>query len=72
MTRVELASILDRLDPGAVLALPADLLALVFPGTTHPHEPTPEIERFAEEHRCTFCPTVGASAIPQFIKSDVY
>jgi hypothetical protein len=71
MTRAELAALLDRLDPGAVLDLPAGVLAGLFPGAGDPAAPSPEVERFAEAHRCTFAPQL-ADAAPRFVKSDVY
>src|SRR4051794_22074783 len=54
MTREELASKLDHLDPGATLSVPEAALAALFGEGRLSKEAVAMIEAFALEHRCTF------------------
>jgi len=69
MTREELASKLDHLDPGATLTVEAILAALFGDGRLS-KEALAMIEAFALDHRCTFSVEHGRGT-PTFEKDDM-
>ncbi|MXQ12140.1 hypothetical protein [Microvirga makkahensis] len=75
MTRDELAEKLDRLDPGASLKVPEEVLVQIFDVATLSYN-SPQILRsisdFALEHRCTFSFHQHEGAIPCFEKEDTF
>ena len=71
MTREELASKLDRLDPGATLSVPEAALATLFGDGRLSKEAVAMVEAFALEHRCTFSVEHGRGT-PTFEKDDIF
>ena len=71
MTKDELADKLNRLDPGATLAVPQGVLAALFGAGALTKEAAAAIEAFALDHRCTFSCEHGAG-MPTFEKDDVF
>ena len=69
MTREELASKLDHLDPGATLSVPEAVLAALFGDGRLSKEALAMIEAFALDHRCTFSVEQGT---PTFEKDDIF
>ena len=69
MTREELASKLDHLDPGATLSVPETVLAALFGEGRLSKEALAMIEAFALDHRCTFSVEQGT---PTFEKGDIF
>jgi hypothetical protein len=75
MTKEDLAQKLDHIDPGATLAIPEDVLALMFGEVTLSYESQETLRRisdFAFEHRCTFSFHEHEGAVPCFKKDDVF
>ena len=75
MTREQLAEHLDRLDPGATLTLPEDVLAQMFGvmGLSYgSQQALQDISDFALQHRCTFSFRQQEGAVPSFQKDDVF
>ena len=71
MTRNELASRLDHLDPGATLSVSEAVLAVLFGDGRLSKEAIAMIEAFALDHRCTFSVKQG-TAMPIFEKNDIF
>jgi predicted ATP-dependent Lon-type protease len=71
MTREELASKLDHLDPGATLKVTESVLAALFGEGRLSKEAVAMIEEFALEHRCTFSVEPGRGT-PTFEKDDIF
>jgi len=71
MTRDELASKLDHLDPGATLIVTETVLATLFGDGRLSKEAVAMIEAFALEHRCTFSVEHGRGT-PTFEKDDIF
>ena len=69
MTREELASKLDHLDPRATLTVKDTILAALFGEGRLSKEALAMIEAFALEHRCTFSVEQGT---PTFEKDDIF
>jgi len=69
MTREELASKLDHLDPGATLSVTEAVLAALFGDGRLSKEALAMIEAFALDHRCTFSVERGT---PTFEKDDIF
>ena len=69
MTRDELASKLDHLDPGATLKVTEAVLAALFGEGRLSKEALAMVEAFALEHRCTFSVAQGT---PTFEKDDIF
>jgi hypothetical protein len=69
MTRAELSSKLDHLDPGAALSVPETVLAALFGDGRLSKEALAMIEAFALDHRCTFSVEQGT---PTFEKDDIF
>ena len=75
MTREDLAAKLDRLDPGASIMVPEDVLAPMFGAITLSHESQEalqDIASFALEHRCTFSLQEHEGTAPIFQKDDIF
>ena len=71
MTRDELASKLDHIDPGATLKVTETVLAALFGAGTLSKEAVAMIEAFALDHRCTFSVQHGRGR-PTFEKDDIF
>ena len=71
MTRNELASRLDHLDPGATLSVTEAELAALFGVGRLSKEAGAMIEAFALDHRCTFSVQHGRGR-PTFEKDDIF
>jgi len=71
MSRDELASKLDHLDPGATQSVPESVLAALFGDGRLSKEALAMIEAFALEHRCTFSVEHGRGT-PTFEKDDIF
>jgi hypothetical protein len=71
MSRDELASKLDHLDPGATPSVPESVLAALFGDGRLSKEALAMIEAFALEHRCTFSVEHGRGT-PTFEKDDIF
>ena len=71
MTRDELASRLDHLDPGATLSVPDAVLAVLFGDGRLSKEALAMIEAFALEHRCTL-PVQHGGGTQTFEKDDIF
>jgi len=69
MTREELASKLDHLDPGATLKVTESVLSPLFGDGRLSKEALAMIEAFALDHRCTFSVEQGT---PTFEKDDIF
>ena len=67
MTREELASKLDHLDPGATLAVKETILAALFEEGRLSKEAVSMVEAFALEHRCTFSVERGTPTFENFL-----
>ena len=72
MTRKELASKLDQLDPGTTYAVGEDILAGVFETSSLTSKVVEAIEAFAIEHRCAFAWHEFGRTTPVFEKDDVF
>ena len=75
MTREDLGEKLDRLDPGASLAVPEDVLAQAFGRVTLSYGSRQDLQAiadFALVHRCTFSFHEHEGAVPCFQKDDVF
>ena len=75
MTKEDLAAKLDRLDPGASLTVPEEVLAPMFGVITLSHESQSalrDIINFALEHRCTFTLQEHEGTAPLFLKDDIF
>ena len=71
MTREELASKLDHLDPGATLKVTKSVLSPLFGDGRLSKEALAMIEAFALDHRCTFSVQHGRGT-PTFEKDDIF
>ena len=71
MTREELASKLDHLDPGATLKVTESVLAALFADGRLSKEALAMMEAFALEHRCTFSVQHGRGT-RTFEKDDIF
>ena len=69
MTREELASKLDHLDPGATLKVTETVLSSLFGDGRLSKEALAMVEAFALDHRCTFSVEQGT---PTFEKDDIF
>lgn len=72
MTREELSSRLDHLDPGAVLVVERSVVVNLFGGTELTGAILKRIEDFAVEHRCSFVVGDDRGEGARFEKDDVY
>jgi hypothetical protein len=72
MTRDELTSKLDQLDPGATLSVDERALAGLFGAPSLTAGLVEAIEAFAIEHRCTFAWHEPGRSEPVFEKDDIF
>ena len=72
MTRDELSSKLDQLDPGARLSVDERALAGLFGATSLDASLVEAIEALAIEHRCTFAWHEPGRSEPVFEKDDIF
>jgi hypothetical protein len=72
LQELELAERLDRLDPGGCLTVELEALKELF-GKGHSVDSViMAVERFAEEHRCTFSFHGHNRGVPEFVKDDTF
>jgi hypothetical protein len=75
VTKDQLSEKLDRLDPGATLTVPEEVLADMFDVVAlsyNSHGALRHIADFALEHRCTFSFHEREGAVPCFQKDDIF